>query len=52
MTPDADQRWMQHALGLAQRAEHEDDEVPVGAVLVSAEGVDPRRRLEPQHHRS
>ena len=38
MTRDADQRWMQHALGLAQRAEHENDEVPVGAVLVSAEG--------------
>ncbi len=33
-----DERWMQHALALAQRAEHEDDEIPVGAVLVSAEG--------------
>ncbi|HEY0660738.1 MAG TPA: tRNA adenosine(34) deaminase TadA [Lysobacter sp.] len=33
-----DERWMRHALALAQRAEHEDDEVPVGAVLVSAEG--------------
>ena len=33
-----DERWMQHALALAQRAEHEDDEIPVGAILVSAEG--------------
>ncbi|QSX80076.1 tRNA adenosine(34) deaminase TadA [Agrilutibacter solisilvae] len=29
---------MRHALDLAQRAQHEDDEIPVGAVLVSAEG--------------
>lgn len=33
-----DERWMQHALALAARAEREDDEIPVGAVLVSAEG--------------
>ena len=33
-----DERWMHHALALAQRAEHEDDEIPVGAVLVSADG--------------
>ena len=33
-----DERWMHHALALAQRAEHEDDEIPVGAVLVSAAG--------------
>jgi tRNA(Arg) A34 adenosine deaminase TadA len=33
-----DARWMRHALALAQRAEHEDDEIPVGAVLVSADG--------------
>ena len=33
-----DERWMRHALALAQRAEHEDDEIPVGAVLVSAAG--------------
>ena len=33
-----DERWMQHALDLAARAEQEDDEVPVGAVLVSADG--------------
>jgi tRNA(Arg) A34 adenosine deaminase TadA len=29
---------MRHALALADRAEHEDDEIPVGAVVVSAEG--------------
>ena len=30
--------WMQRALALADRARHEDDEIPVGAVLVSADG--------------
>ena len=35
---EADERWMRHALALAHRAEHQDDEIPVGAVLVSAEG--------------
>ncbi|MEO6519916.1 MAG: tRNA adenosine(34) deaminase TadA [Pseudoxanthomonas sp.] len=30
--------WMQHALRLADRAEREEDEVPVGAVLVSKDG--------------
>ena len=34
-----DERWMQHALALATRAEQQDDEIPVGAVLVSADGV-------------
>jgi len=29
---------MRHALALADRAEREDDEIPVGAVLVSADG--------------
>ena len=29
---------MRHALALAERAEREDDEIPVGAVLVSADG--------------
>jgi tRNA(adenine34) deaminase len=29
---------MRHALALADRAEREDDEIPVGAALVSAEG--------------
>lgn len=33
-----DERWMRHALALAERARDEDDEIPVGAVLVSAEG--------------
>lgn len=31
-------RWMRHALALAKRAEREDDEIPVGAVMVSADG--------------
>ena len=31
-----DELWMRHALELAARAEREDDEVPVGAVLVSS----------------
>ena len=29
---------MRHALALAERAQHEDDEIPVGAVLVSGQG--------------
>lgn len=33
-----DERWMRHALALADRAEREFDEIPVGAVLVDAEG--------------
>ena len=33
-----DSRWMRQALALADRAEREDDEVPVGAVLVDGEG--------------
>ncbi|WP_277928870.1 tRNA adenosine(34) deaminase TadA [Luteimonas aquatica] len=33
-----DARWMRHALALADRAEREDDEIPVGAVLVDAAG--------------
>lgn len=33
-----DQFWMRHALGLAERAQLETDEIPVGAVVVSAEG--------------
>lgn len=35
--PD-DERWMQHALVLADRAQREFDEIPVGAVLVGADG--------------
>ena len=34
----ADERWMRHALSLAERAQHEDDEIPVGALVVDAEG--------------
>ncbi|HVI60245.1 MAG TPA: tRNA adenosine(34) deaminase TadA [Luteimonas sp.] len=33
-----DERWMRQALALAERAEREDDEIPVGAVLVDAGG--------------
>ena len=36
--PETDLRWMRHALALADRAERENDEIPVGAVLVSATG--------------
>ena len=36
--PQADERHMRQALALADRAEKEDDEIPVGAVLVSANG--------------
>ncbi len=35
---DVDLRWMRHALALAERAEREHDEIPVGAVLVDGEG--------------
>lgn len=33
-----DQRWMHHALVLAERAQREDDEIPVGALVVDADG--------------
>lgn len=33
-----DERWMRHALALGDRAELEDDEIPVGAVLVGVDG--------------
>jgi tRNA(adenine34) deaminase len=35
---DADSAWMRRALELADHAERADDEIPVGAVLVSATG--------------
>jgi len=35
---DDDERWMRHALALAERAHREDGEIPVGALVVSAEG--------------
>jgi tRNA(adenine34) deaminase len=33
-----DEHWMRHALALAARAEREYDEIPVGAVIVDADG--------------
>lgn len=36
--PLTDQDWMLRALELADRAEREDDEVPVGALIVNAAG--------------
>ena len=35
---ETDLGWMRHALALAARAEREDDEIPVGAVLIDASG--------------
>ena len=35
---EADEAWMRQALALADRAQHEDDEIPVGALLVGADG--------------
>src|SRR3546814_17963672 len=35
----SDNDWMARALGLAERAEREDDEIPVGAVLVGPDGT-------------
>jgi tRNA(Arg) A34 adenosine deaminase TadA len=35
---DVDARWMRHALALAERVEREDDEIPVGAVVVDPAG--------------
>jgi tRNA(Arg) A34 adenosine deaminase TadA len=36
--PYHDEAWMRQALALAQRAEHEDDEIPVGALVVDMQG--------------
>jgi tRNA(Arg) A34 adenosine deaminase TadA/GNAT superfamily N-acetyltransferase len=36
--PAIDERWMRRALELAQRAMSEDNEIPVGAVVVSPDG--------------
>jgi len=36
---ESDENWMRRALVLAERAEREDDEIPVGAVLVGADGA-------------
>ena len=38
MNTAADEHWMRQALELAERAQHEDNEIPVGAIIVSAEG--------------
>lgn len=38
MTHDRDEFWMRHALDLGLRAQVQDDEIPVGAVVVSADG--------------
>ena len=42
INPDAlattDAHWMQQALALAERAQREDDEIPVGALVVDADG--------------
>jgi tRNA(adenine34) deaminase len=35
---EADEAWMRQALALADRARDEDDEIPVGALLVGADG--------------
>jgi len=35
---DQDEAWMHRALALAQHAEQQDDEIPVGALLVDAAG--------------
>jgi tRNA(Arg) A34 adenosine deaminase TadA len=35
---ETDAAWMRRALELADRARHEDDEIPVGALLVDADG--------------
>ncbi len=38
--PESDDvRWMRQALALAERAEREDDEIPVGALIVDATGA-------------
>lgn len=36
--PGTDEAWMRHALALADRAERDFDEIPVGAVVVDATG--------------
>ncbi|MEO6104819.1 MAG: tRNA adenosine(34) deaminase TadA [Pseudoxanthomonas sp.] len=36
---EADTAWMQQALALADRAEREDDEIPVGALVVGPDGA-------------
>lgn len=38
MSDSADKRWMRDALALAERAQREDNEIPVGALVVDADG--------------
>ena len=38
-SPIADEEWMRRALALADRAEREDDEIPVGALVVGPDGA-------------
>jgi tRNA(Arg) A34 adenosine deaminase TadA len=38
MSAEVDLHWMRSALALAERAEREDDEVPVAALVVGADG--------------
>lgn len=41
MSPDQnalDEEWMRRALALGDRARHEDDEIPVGALVLDADG--------------
>lgn len=38
MLPGSDRHWMQQALTLAERACREDDEIPVAALIVDAQG--------------
>jgi len=39
LLPPDDATWMRRALALAGRASREDDEIPVGALVVDADGV-------------
>lgn len=36
---DVDEQWMARALALAERAEREDDEIPVGALVLGPDGA-------------
>jgi tRNA(Arg) A34 adenosine deaminase TadA len=39
MTSTPDEEWMRRALALGERAEREDDEIPVGALVVGPDGT-------------
>jgi tRNA(adenine34) deaminase len=39
VVPDEAEHWMRAALALADRAEREDDEIPVGALVVGPDGT-------------